>query len=121
LLVAGFVAWGGLVLWFTAPLGDWLRLALALGLAFLGLGGFLLAAVRGKWLPLLPWALGTAAILAWWAAIEPRNDRDWVVEVSRPPRVEIEGDLVTLRNVRTFAYRSESDFEPRWDSSTAST
>jgi hypothetical protein len=29
--------------------------------------------------------------------------------------VEIEGDLVTLRNVRNFAYRSESDFEPRWE------
>ena len=115
LLVAGFVAWGGLVLWFTVPLGDWLRLALALGLALLGLGGFLLVALRGKWLSLLPWALGTVAILAWWAAIEPRNDRDWMVEVSRLPRVEIEGDLVTLHNVRNFTYRSESDFDPRWE------
>ncbi len=115
LLVAGFVAWGGLVLWFTVPLGDWLRLALALGLALLGLGGFLLVALRGKWLSLLPWALGTVAILAWWAAIEPRNDRDWVVEVSRLPRVEIEGDIVTLHNVRNFTYRSESDFDPRWE------
>ena len=115
LLVAGFVAWGGLVLWFTVPLGDWLRLALALGLALLGLGGFFLVALRGKWLSLLPWALCTVAILAWWAAIEPRNDRDWVVEVSRLPRVEIEGDLVTLHNVRNFTYRSESDFDPRWE------
>jgi len=115
LLVAGFVAWGGLTLWFTVPLGNWLRLALALGLALLGLGGFLLVALRGKWLSLLPWALGTVAILAWWAAIEPRNDRDWVVEVSNPPRVEIEGDIVTLHNVRNFTYRSESDFDPRWE------
>lgn len=115
LLVAGFATWGGLALWFTAPLGEWLRLALALGFALLGLGAFLLVALRGKWLLLLPWALGTVAILAWWAAIEPRNDRDWVVEVSSPPRVEIEGDLVTLHNVRNFTYRSESDFDPRWE------
>ena len=115
LLVAGFVAWGGLTLWFTVPLEDWLRLALALGLALLGLGGFLLAALRGKWLSLLPWALGSVAILAWWAAIEPSNDRDWVVEVSKPPRVEIEGDIVTLHNVCNFTYRSESDFDPRWE------
>ncbi len=115
LLVVGFVAWGGLVLWFTVPLGDWLRLALALGFALLGLGGFFLVALRGKWLSLLPWALGTVAILAWWTAIEPRNDRNWVVEVSRLPRVEIEGDLVTLYNVRNFTYRSESDFDPRWE------
>ena len=115
LLVAGFVVWGGLVLWFTVPLGDWLRIALGLGLAFLGLGGFFLVALRGKWLSLLPWALGSVAILAWWAAIEPRNDRDWVVEVSKLPRVEIEGDIVTLHNVRNFTYRSESDFDTRWE------
>jgi len=114
-LVAGFVIWGGLALWFTAPLGEWSRIALALGLAILGLGGFLLVARTGKWLPLLPWALGSLAILAWWTAIEPRNDRDWVTEVSSPPRIEIEGDLVTLHNVRNFTYRGESDFDPRWE------
>jgi hypothetical protein len=115
LLVAGFVVWGGLVLWFTAPLSDWLRLSLALGLALLGLVGFIFFALRGKWLSLLPWALGTAAILAWWAAIEPLNNRDWMVEVSNLPRIEIEGDFVTLHNVRNFNYRSESDFDPRWE------
>ena len=115
LFVAGFTTWGGLALWFTVPFGDWLRIALGLGLAFLGFGGFLLAAPRGKWLSLLPWAIGAVAILAWWAAIEPRNDRDWVVEVSNPPRVEIKGDIVTLHNVRNFTYRNESDFDPRWE------
>ena len=115
LFVVGFTTWGGLALWFTVPFGDWLRIALGLGLAFLGFGGFLLAALWGKWLSLLPWAIGAVAILAWWAAIEPRNDRDWVVEVSNPPRVEIEGDIVTLHNVRNFTYRSESDFDPRWE------
>ena len=53
LFVAGFTTWGGLALWFTVPFGDWLRIALGLGLAFLGFGGFLLAALWGKWLSLL--------------------------------------------------------------------
>ena len=115
MFVVGFTTWGGLALWFTAPFGGWLRIALGLGLAFLGFGGFLLAALWGKWLSLLPWAIGAVAILAWWAAIEPRNDRDWVVEVSNSPRVEIKGDIVTLHNVRNFTYRSESEFDPRWE------
>ena len=42
------------------------------------------------------------------------NDRDWQPEVGNLPYATINGDKITIHNVRNFAYRSENDFDPRW-------
>jgi len=59
-----------------------------------------------------------AAFSLWWQSIEPRNDRDWQVDVARTPRVEIAGDLLTVYDLRNFDYRSETDFTQRWETRT---
>jgi hypothetical protein len=46
------------------------------------------------------------------------NDRDWQPEVAVTPQAIVNGDLVTIRGVRNFDYRSESDFTPRWEDRT---
>jgi hypothetical protein len=38
-----------------------------------------------------------------------------MADVERPPTGEVVGDTLVLRNVRDFAYRSETDFTPRWE------
>jgi Domain of unknown function (DUF4105) len=75
---------------------------------------------------LLPWPGKTAiAALAIFAVlvilflrIPASNDRDWQPEVSVTPHATVNGDLVTIRGVRNFDYRSESDFTPRWEDRT---
>jgi hypothetical protein len=57
-------------------------------------------------------------VLAWFFSLKPSNDRDWAPDVARVPWAEIAGDRVTLHNVRNFAYRSETDFTPRWEDRT---
>jgi hypothetical protein len=69
---------------------------------------------RAGWRPLLPFLVAIAAIVAWMAGLRPSNDRQWQPDVARQPSAVIEGDRVTLRNVRSFVYRTETDFEPRW-------
>jgi hypothetical protein len=60
--------------------------------------------------------LGLVAVAAlWWLRIPPRNDRDWRPDVARPARATVDGDRVTIENVRHFAYRSEDDWEERWE------
>lgn len=44
----------------------------------------------------------------------PSNDRDWTPTHGAAPRVSIRGDLVEIRNVREFVYRSEADFDARY-------
>lgn len=113
--VLGLAAWGVLALWFALPLDEPIRLTLGALLALLGLGGLVVAAARRRFIgPLLPFALACVALLVWWSTIQPSNDRVWQADVARLPKAEIAGNLVTLLNVRDFAYRSATDFTERW-------
>ena len=59
--------------------------------------------------------LATALAAGWWRSLRPSNDRDWRPEVARVATSEMQGDRVTVRNVRNFRYRSVDDFEERWE------
>jgi hypothetical protein len=50
--------------------------------------------------------------------VAPRNDRDWQPDVARTAHVDLEGDRMTVRNLRNFDYRSETDFTERWETRT---
>jgi hypothetical protein len=105
--------WGALALWFTLPAPPGLRAVAAL--LFAATGATALALLRRQMVaPLLLFAIAFTGVLVWWSTIGPRNDRDWQPDVARLPSAEIAGDLVTLHNVRSFDYRSASEFTERW-------
>jgi hypothetical protein len=45
---------------------------------------------------------------------QPSNDRDWTIDQQQIPRVKLEGDRVSIENVRDFQYRSPTDYERRF-------
>lgn len=45
---------------------------------------------------------------------KPSNDKDWNPDQSILPKAEIDGNLVTIRNVRNFSYASTKDFTPSY-------
>jgi len=51
-----------------------------------------------------------ALLLAWWLKIPPSNDRDWQPDVAVLPYVDLDGDQVTIHNIRNAQYRSETDY-----------
>ncbi len=107
--------WGGLALWFALPGADGIRTTFALGFVALGAGSLLTALLRRRLIvPLLPFAIVFVALLAWWSTIEASNDRAWQSDVEMLPLVEINADVITLRNIRSFNYSSETDYTPRW-------
>lgn len=53
-----------------------------------------------------------------WTSIKPSNDRDWAPEVKKLPWADVDGDLVTIHNVRNFKYRSETDFDALYEDRT---
>jgi hypothetical protein len=57
-------------------------------------------------------------VLAWFFSLKPSNDRDWSPDVARLAFANVNGDRVTVHNVRNFAYRSETDFTPAWEDRT---
>jgi len=115
LVVLAITGWGALALAVVGPGGDQGRLALA---AVYGLAG--LAAVvalvlhRGLRVALPVFALALVAIGVWWGGLTPSNERDWQPEVARLAYATIDGDMVTVHNVRNFDYRTETDFTPAY-------
>ena len=112
IVVAG-VAWAAMALWFDGPQSRVLAGIMAGGLALVCI---LLAALvrpflRGLAIALLP----VAAVALWWASVPPSNTRDWAPDVARTARATFDGNRVTIENVRNFKYRSESDYDQRWE------
>lgn len=115
LAVIGASTWGALALWYALPTSNWVRYALTLACVIFGVGGLLLAIFQRRLIvPLAPFVIIFGALLVWWSTIEPQNDREWQRDVAKLPSAEINGDIITLRNIRNFEYRSEIDYTPRW-------
>jgi len=55
-----------------------------------------------------------AVTLLWFVSIEPSNTRDWDTDVALLPSAKIDGDIVTMHNIRNFDYQSETDFTPAY-------
>jgi hypothetical protein len=104
-----------LAITFAGPPNTTLRNCLAGGFAIATLAA-LIALGFGRWrgLALVAYLILFAGLLAWWWRIEPSNERDWQADVAVLPYATIEGDRVTVHNIRNFDYRSETDYTPAW-------
>jgi hypothetical protein len=115
-VLAAMSGWGALALYYSDLPGHSLRSGLAVAFALAGLVAMVVALAPRRWRRkfLAGFLALFAVLLAWWSGIEPSNERDWQPEVARLAHAEIRGDLVTVRNIRNFDYRSETDFTPAW-------
>jgi hypothetical protein len=115
LAVGSCAAWGAFALWYQAPGGHTLKT-----LCVIFWVGFSLALLWALWqgrttLGVLAFAAAFAGLLIWWHRIEPSNDRIWADDVARITTGTVDGDRVTLHNVRNFDWRSDTDYTQRWE------
>jgi hypothetical protein len=89
------LGWAALALWNGLPGPDWLARPVAIA-----------------------FPLSAALAVVWYLSSRPSNSGDWQPDVSRLSYGELNGDILTLHNVRNFTYRSEADFTPRWETRT---
>ena len=75
-----------------------------------------LAGGRGWASPVL--AVLLVLVLGWWVLLPASQDRAWMADVARPPEATVQGSSLTIRNVRNFSYRSETDFDENWETRT---
>jgi hypothetical protein len=71
--------------------------------------------LRPRWRAKLVVAVAVILVMIWWFTLQPRQFREWKDEVALTPHAVIEGDVVTIHNVRNFEYRTETDFTPRYE------
>jgi hypothetical protein len=108
-------AWGALALWYKLPGGAVARTlgSTAWVLVLIALAVFAIS--RRSSLPLGVYALMYAMLLIWWASIAPSNNRIWSDDVARMLTGRVQGNAVTLDNVRDFIWRTDNDYDVRWE------
>ncbi len=116
IVVAIGVAWAALALWLDGPQSRALAGILIVGLVLAIVLSLALIRplLRGLAVSLLP----IVAVALWWSSILPSNTRDWTPDVARTARATFDGNHVTIQNVRNFNYRSENDYDQRWETRT---
>ena len=113
LLALGCVVWAFGALRFDFPIWN-----SAVAWAFVVIMLAAVVFVRGAWRKLGSAFLGFLIVLIWWRTLKPTNDADWQPDVAQVAWAEINGDEVTLHNVRNCDYRTKNDFTPRWETRT---
>lgn len=120
LIVVGLILpglWGAAALWFDGGTG-WRGPLLGILFAIIIAG--LLLFVRPFRYAALPTLLLTGLVMIWWFSLKPSHSREWLEDVSRLPRAQVQGHLLTIENVRNFRYRGkgDADYEARWETRT---
>ena len=109
------IAWAFGAVWFDAPFGNANKVVAGL-LALASV--IVLVFVRPFWRKLGIFVVLFAGVLIWWLTLSPTNDSDWQADVAQKAWADIQGDEVTLHNVRNCDYRTETDYTPHWETRT---
>jgi hypothetical protein len=104
--------WAAGALFYDFPLPG-LRLPLAI--TYIILTTAFLTAIRNRRKSMLLCLAAFAAVLGWWLTIAPSNQRPWQPDVARNPWAEIDGDHVTIHNLRNCDYVTEMNYSCRWE------
>lgn len=111
LLVLAGAAWSAMAIWLN--LEPPMRI---IALALLACAAGLTLVLRAKrrrfgWLAFAASALG---VFFWYQTIQPRNDRNWAPDVAHGVSAEVDGQTVTLANIRDFDWETPTTAQERW-------
>jgi hypothetical protein len=114
----GGLLWLILALWSIGAIyysnlpAAWLRTfaaaAFALGTVFL------IVLVRPWWKTCAIFLAAFGGVVVWFLLIPASNDRDWRPDIALLPYADINGDIITVHNIRDCDYRSETNYTVRY-------
>lgn len=105
--------WGAMAIFLAGPEPHWLSIILTIVfVAFMPLA-FVVSRSFVKGVAFC--VGGFLLLLLWWQTLTPTNTKDWAPDVAQIAHGEIEGDRLTMYNVRNFDYSSEQKYSERWE------
>jgi len=111
LILMAITGWETLAVYYS-NLPEGLRLPGAIGIALFSLGTLLMVRPAGR--SILIFLSGFAIVISWFLLIPASNDRDWQTDVARLAWADIDGNRITVHNIRNFDYRTETDYTPAY-------
>ncbi len=114
LLIAPLAAWAVMALWYRLPAPEWAKASAAGAFALIAIATVVAVFTRRRWAALLVFGLAFAAVVVWWNTIQPSAEGDWAPDVARQTTGTLNGDILTLSDVRDFDWRTDDDFTEHW-------
>jgi hypothetical protein len=105
-------AWSAAALYFDSPYPA-LRTPLALVYLLVILAAMVL--LRRRYAGLILAFAGFAIVAGWWFTLKPLQHRDWQPDDAETAWADIQGDQVTLHNVRNCDYITTKDYTCHWE------
>jgi hypothetical protein len=112
-ILAAMTIWAVGALYYAPILAERWRPLAAGSYAVITVLAFLFLSRRGR--TAIVAVIAFAVLVGLFFRIPGSNNRDWQPDVANLPYAAINGDTVTIHNVRNFDYRTETDFTPRWE------
>jgi hypothetical protein len=107
LLLMTMIGWGALAIYYSY-LPEVVRTVLSIVFVLGSL--IILIFLRPRWLAYGAFIVLFAIVLIGWLSIKPSNNRNWQPDVARLSHATIDGDRITVHNIRNCDYRSETDY-----------
>ena len=112
--------WTNLAIAYQLPAAAGVRIGACLALDVIALAALLAVLLRRRmrWRAVLIYAVAYAIFLGWSISISASNDKNWAADVVHGITGTINGDRLSVRNLRNFGWRTEADFTQRWEQRT---
>lgn len=114
LVMAVLTLWCALALWYRLPAPETVRLIAAGGAGLTGVICIAALFGRRRLAGLGLFALLYAGTAIWWSTITPPGTGNWRPDVARQTTGEIDGDSLTLTDMRAFDWQGPDTFTETW-------
>lgn len=118
LAIAILTAWAGFAMWYRLPAAEPVRAVASALFILFGLAIVVALFSRFRIRAFVLFLAAFTAVLVWWSTIKPLGETDWAPDVARQVTGTRDGNLLTLKDVRDFQWRSDTDFTERWTTRT---
>jgi hypothetical protein len=115
LIILLSLAWGATALNYRLTWPSYATYSLIAVWGLAGLAVLWLLWYRPLFWALLGYVLLMGLLLFWWQSLQPSNQRVWADDVAQMSHGRIEGKQLLLENVRNFNWRSDEDYDIRWE------
>jgi len=106
------VLWAVAALYFDVRI-SWLRIpCIAVYLLVLVAA---LVLCKGFWRRVAGCVVCSILVMLWWLSLAPSNNENWQADVSRTAYADVNGNFVTIHNLRNCDYRAEFDYTCQWE------
>jgi hypothetical protein len=107
--------WANLAIGYQLPQSTGVRIGACLALNSIALAALVAILRRRHWRAVFIYAVAYAILLAWSVSIRATNDKNWAADVVHGVTGVIDGDQLSVRDVRNFSWRTEADYTEHWE------